>query len=188
MKIGIRNSQLIALSGCVLLIMSCLLPGMIPLSSTSLPKMEKNVDTVVETLNGENWVSLYALAPEQYTEEEISHPGSHTYTATVTNELPVYFSYGWCTTDEQILQQNFEHISVALFLNNEELGNNDVHVLTYSLSNGLVCTDFGVMLSDWQAGTYQLRSVATFDEGINDGMADYEAGDYVTEFTVTVKE
>jgi hypothetical protein len=186
METGNRVWKMIALSVGMLVVMSCLLPGMIPLTPT--PKMEKNTETVVEILNGGDWVPLYSLASERYTEEEIAHPGVIKYTATVTNDLPVYFSYGWCTTDEQVLQQNFEHITVALYLNEDKLGDNVVHVLSSTLTNGLVCADFGVLLLEWPAGTYILKSVASFDEKINDGMADYSAGDYVTEFTVMVKK
>jgi hypothetical protein len=31
-----------------------------------------------------------------------------------------------------------------------------------------------------------LTAVATFDETINDGLADFEAGDYIYEYNVTV--
>jgi hypothetical protein len=42
-------------------------------------------------------------------------------------------------------------------------------------------------MSDWPPGEYTLRSEATFDQKINDGAADFEAGDYVHEYHVTVK-
>jgi len=186
METGNRLWKMIALSMGTLVIMSCLLPGMISLTPT--PKMENDTEVVIETLNGGDWIPLYSLVPEQYSEEEIAQPGVIKYTATITNDLPVYFSYGWCTTDEQILQQNFEHITVELYLNDDKLADNVIHVLSSTLTNGLVCADFGVLLSEWPAGTYNLKSVAIFDEKINDGMADYLAGDYVTEFTVTVEE
>lgn len=63
-----------------------------------------------------------------------------------------------------------------------------MHSLSFTLSDGKVCNDFGALLSDWPAGTYQLKAAATFDERINDGFADYDPGDYVMEFSVTVNE
>ena len=45
-----------------------------------------------------------------------------------------------------------------------------------------------MLLSDWSAGEYQLEAVATFDEKINDGLADYEAGEYIFEYNVTVEK
>jgi hypothetical protein len=41
-------------------------------------------------------------------------------------------------------------------------------------------------MSDWPSGEYKLKAVATFNDKINDGMADYAAGDYVFEYNVTV--
>ena len=41
-------------------------------------------------------------------------------------------------------------------------------------------------MSDWPNGEYKLKAVATFNDKINDGMADYAAGDYVFEHNVTV--
>jgi hypothetical protein len=48
--------------------------------------------------------------------------------------------------------------------------------------------DFGVMMSDWPNGTYTLEAVSTFNEKINDGVADYEAGDYIFIYNVTVEK
>jgi len=41
-------------------------------------------------------------------------------------------------------------------------------------------------MSDWPNGEYKLKAVATFKNKINDGMADFAAGDYVFEYNVTV--
>jgi len=175
----------------MLFLMSCLLPGMIPLesdTSTPMPKMETNTDNVIATLNGGGSVSLQSLAPEQYTEADFAKPGTLRFTATVTNEKPVFFSYGWCTTDQATLVQNFEHIRVRLSINGKELGNSSLHSLSFTTSDGKVCNDFGALLSEWVPGTYQLKSVVTFDQKINDGFADYDPGDYVMEYTVTVNQ
>jgi hypothetical protein len=43
-------------------------------------------------------------------------------------------------------------------------------------------------MSDWTDGKYQLKAVATFDDKINDGIADYPAGDYIFVYNVTVKK
>lgn len=153
------------------------------------PRMETNVDRVLEVLGGENWVPLQSLAVERYTEEDYAGPGTLTYTVTVDNDKPVYFSYGWCATDEATLRQNFEHIDVHVFLNDGELGSDVVHNLSYSLpEDGLTCLDFGVLLSDWPSGQYEIKAVVTFKEKINDGLADYEAGDYVFVYSITAEE
>ncbi|HEX9332719.1 MAG TPA: hypothetical protein VF896_12575 [Anaerolineales bacterium] len=174
-----------------LLLISCLLPGMIPLNrepAGPMPTMEKNADKVIEALNGKNYVPLEALAQEQYTEQDFAKPGILTYTIKITDNKSTYFSYGWCAVDKKTLQQNFEHINVSLYFNDNELSKDVVHPLAFTRSDGLVCNDFGVLMSDWPAGEYKLKTVATFNDKINDGMADYAAGDYVVEYNVTVQK
>ena len=189
-----------------LLLMSCMLPGMIPLNpestasaeteepgespapAASLPTMETDADKLLETLREGDWVYLQSLAEEEYTAEDYAKPGTLTYTVTITEDTPTYFNYGWCTTTEEILQQNFEHIRVGLYFNGEPLGQDVVHPVTFTRPDGFVCLDFGVLMWDWVPGEYKLAAVATFEEEINDGAADFEAGDYAYEYNVTVSK
>ena len=152
------------------------------------PKMETNTDTVLEVLKGKDWVPLQSLAPETYTDEEYGKPGTLTFTAKVTNDKPVYFNYGWCTKDEATLRQNFEHIVVQIYFNDGKLATDVVHNLTYTLPDGQNCLDYGLLLSEWPAGEYKIKAVVTFDSKINDGFSDYDAGDYVYEYKITVDE
>jgi hypothetical protein len=184
-----RVLLLIVLGG--MLISSCLLPGMIPMDSESevpLPVMEENTDTVLEVLRGGDWHLLQSLAEEQYTDEDYARPGTLPYTVTVTDTLPVYFSYGWCAVDQDTLVQNIENMSVRLSINEEALGENVIHSLSFTSPTNLVCVDFGVLITEWQAGEYELEAVVTFEEPINDGLADFEAGDYIFIYNVTVSE
>lgn len=186
---GMISKLVILLSG--LLLISCLLPGMIPLNqepAAPMPVMEKDADKVIEVLNSGNYVRLEMFAEERYTEENVTKPGTLTLTVKLPNDQPVYFSYGWCTTTEEILRQNFEHINVKLSINDDELASDVVHPITYTRPDGLPCLDHGVLATEWPAGQYQVETAATFDEKINDGLADYEAGDYVFQYNVTVEE
>ena len=185
---SLKFRGLLLLSSILGTLLACQLPGMIPLTTQLDVDMETDTERVIEVLNSPDWVALQSVVNEQYTEEDYSKPGTLTFTADVTNEQPVYFSYGWCTVDEATLQQNFEHITVTLTLDGNELADNVVHPLSFGQADGLVCLDFGVLLSNWELGEYELKAVATFDEVINDGLADYDAGDYVFVYNVTVSE
>ena len=174
-----------------LLVMSCLLPGMIPLKSTPvgpMPVMEKDGDKVIQVLKGKDWHRLESLAKEKYTEADFAKPGTLTFTVDITDDNPIYFSYGWCTKTQEILQQNFQHIKIGLYFNGDQLGTDVVQSLSYNTSDNMYCLDFGVLFSEWPAGEYKLKAVATFDQKINDGIADYEAGDYIFDYDVTVKK
>jgi hypothetical protein len=191
MKARENALRILTMIGSALLIMSCMLPGMIPLTpvpTVPAPVMETNAETFLETLKGKDWVYLQSLAKEQYTEADFAKPGTLTFTVNITDDKPTYFNYGWCTTTKEILQQNFEHIRVKLYFNDKELGNDVVHPVELTRSDGMVCVDFGVMMSEWPNGKYTLEAVSTFDEKINDGLADYEAGDYIFVYDVTVEK
>lgn len=192
MKTRAFTAKFVMIVSCFL-IMSCLLPGMIPLNRESdseapMPTMEEDADALLETLQGGDWVYLQALAEEQYTEQDYAQPGTLTFTVNITDDKPTYFNYGWCTITDEILQQNFEHINVNLYFNGEELGDDVVHPVTFTRPDGFVCLDFGVLMSDWASGEYHLEAVATFDQEINDGAADFAAGDYIYEYNVTVNK
>jgi hypothetical protein len=184
---GYMSRLVMILSG--VLLMSCLLPGMIPLNRTPtgpMPTMEKDGNKVIEALTKNNYVRLETLAKEQYTEQDFAKPGTLTFTINITDEKPTYFSYGWCAVDDTTLQNNFQHIDVSLYLNGEKLGSDVVHSLSFTSANNLHCADFGVLVTDWPNGEYKLKAVATFKDKINDGMSDYAAGDYVFDYNVTV--
>lgn len=179
----------IILSG--FLLVACLLPGMIPLNQEPagpMPVIETDANKVIEVLNSRKYVELGAFAEERYTAEDFAKPGSLTFTVTIPNDQPVYFSYGWCTTTEEILSQNFEHINLKLSINGDALGNDVIHPISFTRPDGLVCLDYGVLVTEWPAGQYDVEAAATFDQKINDGLADYDAGDYVFQYNVTVNE
>ena len=200
-RIFAQTFVLLIISG--LFLTSCLLPGMIPLNPEStesaateepsesaapeglMPSIETDPNVVLESLQAREGVYLASLAKEQYTDEDTAQPGTLTYTVEITDDTPTYFNYGWCTTTDEILEQNFEHIRIGLYFNGDALAGHVVHPITYQLSD-MVCLDFVALLSDWPNGEYELRAVATFDEQINDGIADFEAGDYIYEYNVTV--
>lgn len=173
-----------------LVTLSCKALGSVPLNfpSGSLPEMEKNADAVIKVLSGNDWYMLSAFAQEQYTQEELSKPGTSKYTVKIKNDKPTYFNYGWCTTTEEILKENYQHISVELFFDGKQLSNDVVHTYTYNTSDGMYCGDFGVLFLKIPAGTYRIEAVATFDKKINDGLSDYDAGEYFYEYHVTVEE
>jgi hypothetical protein len=194
---------MIMLSG--FLLTSCLLPGMIPLNPEStepaepvepaasdvpegsMPTMEKDPDVVLESLQAREGVYLATLAREEYSDEESDQPGTLTYTIEITDDRPTYFNYGWCTTTEEILLQNFEHIKIGFYFNGRTLGREVVHAIP-SQVNDMICLNFVTLMSNWPNGEYQLTAVVTFEEKINDGVADFEAGDYIYEYNVTVSK
>src|SRR5512133_378976 len=186
-----NNSAKLVMILSALLMMACLLPGMVPLKSQPkgpVPYMEKDANAVIKVLSGKDWHYLQALAKEQYADTDYAKPGTLTYTVNITDDQPVYFNYGWCAKDDGILQQNMQHIHVKLYFNGDELGKDVVQELSYTSADNMSCADFGVLTSEWTDGEYKLKAVATFDQKLNDGIGDYDPGDYIFEYNVTVKK
>jgi hypothetical protein len=77
---------------------------------------------------------------------------------------------------------------VEIYFNDGKLGSDVVHPISYTLPDGQNCLDFGILLSEWPAGEYLIKAVVNFDEKINDGFSDYDPGDYIYEYKITVKE
>ncbi len=150
------------------------------------PNMEKDANKMLQVLQGKNWIPVQALVAEKYTDADYAKPGTLKFTATIPNDRPVYFSYGWCAKDQTILVQNLQHINVQIYFNDGKLGSDVVHNLSSTQTDGQVCSEYGILTSDWPAGTYHIKTVATFDQKINDGMSDYDPGDYIFDYTVTV--
>jgi hypothetical protein len=95
------------------------------------------------------------------------------------------WAYYWCTTTTDILEQNFSQIDVTFTLNGEEVPV-DQFAVTELEAGGNQCRILYTALSNWQPGEHQLETAATFKSAINDGMASYPEGDYVSQYNVYV--
>ncbi len=124
-------------------------------------------------------------AVESYQEADFAAPGTLTYTVSLRPSEQVLWAYVWCTTSQTILDENFQSIKLRFVLNGK-----DVTSQTASLDtdfNDLRCRVVYTALSDWPQGSHHLIITATLADKINDGMADYPAGDYVLDYTVNVQ-
>jgi len=101
-------------------------------------------------------------------------------------EETLVWMYAWCTSTKEVLNQNFENIEVKFTLDGEDVPLDQLR--REDLENGgQWCRLYYTALSKWPAGEHKLAIAATFTAPINDGSADYEAGDYILEYNVFVK-
>lgn len=124
-------------------------------------------------------------AREQYTAEQVSVPGILTYTVPLSKSETLIWAYYWCTTTKEILDQNFSQIEVEFELSEEAVPLEQFAVAELP-SGGNQCRIIYTALSDWTSGEHQLVTTVTFKSSINDGMGDYPAGEYVSEYSVFV--
>lgn len=134
----------------------------------------------------DNARSLESFAEEQYSSEEMSQAGeTYLYTIVLERNTPALWSNGWCATEAEILEQNFEHIQVEFLVSTERVPESQILVLEGQEGSGLYCRLFVVLVTDWPEGETQLTTRVTFDEAINDGLADYPAGTHEYVYNVT---
>jgi len=70
-------------------------------------------------------------------------------------------------------------------LNGEEVPL-DQFAMAELASGGNQCRIIYTALSEWKSGEHQLTTTVTFKKSINDGMGDYQAGEYVSKYSVFV--
>jgi hypothetical protein len=123
-------------------------------------------------------------AREQYGDE--FKPFTHTFTIQLTQQDTVIWGYGWCAGTKETRAANFENISLKFVLDGQEVPAEQLYTYDYEPS-GMACRVVYTPLSKWPGGEHHLSITSTFGQVINDGTSDYEAGDYVYEYTVYVK-
>ncbi len=134
--------------------------------------------------SGKNF--LEDLAREEYQSDDFGKPGTLTYTIPVLKEETLVWMYAWCTSTKEVLDQNFENIELKFTLDGEDVPLDQLR--REDLENGgRWCRLYYTALSKWPAGEHKLSIASTFTASINDGTADYEAGDYILEYNVFVK-
>jgi hypothetical protein len=153
-------------------------------SPSAAPKVADAADAEAAFSSGAAF--LEDLARESYEASTFAQPGTATYTVPLTKSETVVWAYVWCAKNADTLAKNFESIQLKFMLDEKESPANTF--ATYELeTGGQTCRLVYTSLSDWTAGEHHIVTTATFKSKVNDGTADYEAGDYILDYKVYVK-
>lgn len=125
-------------------------------------------------------------AREKYTGADFGIPGTLTYTIALGESEDLVWLYAWCATSTEVLEKNFENINVSFSLDGEQVPLNKLNTEDLE-NNGQQCRLFYTVLSNWPGGEHHAVTTVTFASAINDGTADYTAGDYILDYGVFVK-
>jgi C-terminal processing protease CtpA/Prc len=126
------------------------------------------------------------LVREEYTDEELMVPGTRTYTVVMSESTTAIGGYFWCTTTDEILEDNWAKIEVTVELDGVEIPAEQLNEEKLASQSG-PCYTLGVLLSEWPVGEHTFVVNTVFTAGLNDGFADYPAGTYRSEFTIYVE-
>jgi len=130
---------------------------------------------------------LESLAKEQYDAADLSQAGqTYSYTISLAKEQTLIWQTNWCTTTEEILNQNMEHIHLQFTVNGEFVDPGHIGI-AQNRSGDLYCAYFLASVSEWPQGTTVLKTDITFTDPINDGQSDYPKGTHTYQYTVTLK-
>ena len=100
---------------------------------------------------------------------------------------PLIWAYGWCTTTQKILEQNFEHIQLEFTLNGTVIPTENFAVIDDNRQDGSPCREYVALIQEWPEGQHQFESHITFTQDIDDGWDVYPAGTYTLKHIVTVE-
>jgi hypothetical protein len=154
------------------------------ITPSASPKLSLPADAESSFKSGASF--LEDLAREKYDPSAFAQPGVVAYSIPLGEEKPVLWAYAWCASDAESLNENFKNIELKFMLNGEEIPADSF--ATYDLlNNDRLCRLVHTALSGWTPGEHHLSTTAKFKAKLNDGLADYEPGDYVLDYTVYVK-
>jgi hypothetical protein len=154
-------------------------------AATAAPKL--TVDSSAEAALTSGTKFIEDLAKEKYQASDFNKPGTLTYTVNLNTTQDLIWAYGWCAKTSDLLQQNLQSIKVTFNLDGKDMKASDMASFD-NTSGGQQCKFIYALLTDWPAGQHHLITTATFTQKINDGSADYAAGDYVLDYTVNIKQ
>lgn len=126
---------------------------------------------------------------EAYAEEDngdAAYAGNrYEYTVTFSNEGRVLFAFGWCAATAEILDENFQNISLQFTINGNEVPFSQATEYQWDTTDG-VCGLVGYELINWPYGEHHLEIAVTFEAVINDGWSDYPQGTFYHDYTVYI--
>jgi hypothetical protein len=136
--------------------------------------------------NNQEVLLLESLAEEQYQPEELSLAGqTYDYTIQLDQEQVFLWGSNWCTTTDQLLRDNFKHITLEFSVEDTPIPTNQFLVWDNTLDD-MQCRFYYTRVENWPSGTTHLQIKITFDQAINDGKSDFPAGTHTYRYAVTL--
>jgi len=110
---------------------------------------------------------------------DIQLPGS--------GQFPVAWSYGWCASQKQILEDNFKSIQLEFVVNESPVPLDHFVVLDQENQDGSACREYAGLVTSWPEGQHHLETHITFTQDVHDGWNLFPAGTHIVKYIVTVE-
>jgi len=155
-----------------------------PTETPGLPVLEDS-EATVRIIEAGDFTTLYDLKNEQ-AQDETYKPDVERYTVEMSPDNQIDLGPGWCARTSAIRDDNKKHFHPAVTVNDYLVPDRDLEYFEWTSDDGLYCFSWDIVASSWPTGQHQVSQAFAFDAPINDGWDDYPAGEYVTEYTITV--
>jgi hypothetical protein len=118
---------------------------------------------------------------------EINQPGDvYLYDIQLFEPEPVLWAYGWCTTTQAILEENFTHTQIEFIVNEKPVAPDHIFIQDTTRDDGSVCREHNAIINEWTNGQHHLEVRVTFTAPTDDGWNIYPAGTHTFKYIVTV--
>jgi hypothetical protein len=119
----------------------------------------------------------------------VNRPGDvYQYAITLEQSRPALWSYNWCATARNTLDENFQNMKLEFFIDEAAIPIDKFLISDFRSSNKLYCRQYYAVVSTWPPGRFNLETRVTFLRAINDGIDEYPAGTHYFRYAVTVKQ
>jgi len=135
--------------------------------------------------SGALYIESFAMAvPET---PEINQPGDvYIYEIQLFDPEPLIWVYGWCTTSQAILEENFTHTQIEFIVNEEPVALDRIFIQDTNQDDGSACRNYTTTINEWTEGRHQFEVHVTFTQPTDDGWNVYPAGTHIFKYMVTV--
>ena len=117
----------------------------------------------------------------------LSSPGRVTWYADFPSNAKALLMIGWCAKDQATLRENLSYMNDQAVIDGQEISISKFATLESQDNSGKWCHSYLAVLSGWQSGTHSYIRTQHIRQTINDGESTFTAGDYITEYVISVK-
>jgi hypothetical protein len=146
------------------------------------PRVGSVLESEAALASGVPWMG--ELAAESY--DVTSQAGeTYTYTLSLERSRDLLWVYGWCTFSKELLEENWEEITLSFTLDDQDVPLSRFAMLEAG-AEGDECRLYYALVTDWPRGEHVLITEVNFATEIFDGTDFFPAGTHYYRYVVTV--
>lgn len=149
------------------------------LEPTRIETIRPNVYTYsMDATNRLDYTSLWSKTDPKFV--DMKSPGTQNYTADIDYTEQYRWGFAWCAVDNDVLQKILAPLTLNFIIDGgQPVSESEISLSHTKSSVGMECQNWDILLGGWNQNTQvKLDISVSLSENINDGIADYQAGQY----------